>query len=154
MQELAVESENIYTGSEFLEATGGTWRAEDSPWKAAQVMKMIERHNLTPTVIGEVGCGSGVALSELSQYPLLDGVQFVGYDISPHAVSLAKELESETVQFHLGDPLTNDSEAFDILVALDVFEHVPDYMGSSSSAARKQHSRSTTYHSTSTSRLS
>lgn len=121
--------ESIYASSEYLHATDGTWHSEDSPWKAAQIAKMIERHGLRPATVGEVGCGSGVVLRELSLHPDLKGTRFEGYDISPHAIALATELETPTVHFHEGDPLGDDTERFDLLLALDVLEHVPDYMG-------------------------
>ena len=120
---------SIYTSTGYLDATGGTWHSEDSPWKAAQVARMIKRHALLPKVVGEVGCGSGVALRQLSEQPFLQGARFEGYDISPHAIELAKGLDTPFVTFHEGDPLGDDTKTFDILLALDVVEHVPDYMG-------------------------
>ena len=123
--------EKIYKGGGgFLEATQGTWHSEDSPWKALQVRKMIEKHHLQPRVIGEVGCGAGVVLHELSVSPGLKSTQFIGYDISDRAIEMAKALDDPPrLRFKLGDPLDDPSVEFDILLALDVFEHVPDYLG-------------------------
>ncbi len=50
--------ENIYLDTGYLDATEGTWHAEDSPWKATHVVTMMKKHHLRPSVVGEVGCGS------------------------------------------------------------------------------------------------
>jgi hypothetical protein len=47
--------------------------------------------------------------------------------MSPHAHRLAMTRESEKRRFILGD--APDQAAFDIALALDVFEHVEDYFG-------------------------
>lgn len=116
--------ENIYLDGQYL-AAHPTWDAEDSPWKAGQVAKMLERHSLRPASVVEIGCGAGGIVRELSErYP---GTKFYGYDISPQAIALANETPSR-VTFRAEDPL-DSSERFDLLLALDVFEHVPDYIG-------------------------
>lgn len=121
--------ENIYTDGQYLEATQ-TWHAEDSPWKATQIKKIIDKNNLQPNSITEIGCGSGSILDELSKQPELQHVSFEGYDISPQAIEIAKKLGNKRIEFFQEDILSEDNEKyFDILMAIDVFEHVPDYMG-------------------------
>jgi hypothetical protein len=57
-------------------------------------------------------------------------VQFKGYDISPQAIELSKLIESERVKFFCQDLLSGtNADHFDILLVIDVVEHVPDYMG-------------------------
>jgi SAM-dependent methyltransferase len=125
-----VEADDRYADGGYLESTGGTWHAEDSPWKAAQVYEMIQRHGLRPGVVGEVGCGTGVMLNELSRKPGLEDTRFEGFDISPVAIGMAEGLEaSENVRFHEGDPFVDKPGSFDLLLAMDVLEHVPDYLG-------------------------
>lgn len=122
------DEESIYTSTEYLDATDGTWHAEDSPWKARQVLTMLDRYDFQFESVIEVGCGSGVALHEISLDPSMSGIQLHGYDISQIAIDMAKPLEAPGLAFHHGDPL-GEAESFDLLIALDVLEHVPDYMG-------------------------
>lgn len=121
---------NIYTSEEYL-ATTKTWHIEDSPWKADQIHKIIERNNLSPKLIAEIGCGAGAILHELSKKPSLKDTEFYGYDISPHAIELCKKIDSDKVHFQCADLLDEevDKKKFDILLVIDVFEHVPDYLG-------------------------
>ena len=121
--------ENIYTSGRYLEATQ-TWHAEDSPWKAEQIKKIIDKNHIQPKNIAEIGCGSGSILNELSKLPDLQSVCFEGYDISPQAIDIAKQLDNDRIEFFQEDLLSKDNEKyFDILMVIDVFEHVPDYMG-------------------------
>ena len=120
---------NIYTSGEYLKATQ-TWGAEDSPWKAEQIMQIISKNGLQPKKIAEIGCGAGQILRELSSYAYLKDSEFRGYDISPQAIQLCKNIEGKNIKFFCQDMLSTDrSEHFDILLIIDVFEHIPDYMG-------------------------
>ncbi len=120
---------NIYTNGKYLESNK-TWHTEDSPWKASQVMRIIDKNDLFPQGIVEIGCGAGRILEELSRQESLRDVHFSGYDISPQAIELCKNIESEKVKYVCQDLLSEENcEHFDILLAMDVFEHVPDYMG-------------------------
>jgi SAM-dependent methyltransferase len=120
---------NIYTDGQYLEATQ-TWHAEDSPWKARQIEKIIYKNKLQPNSIAEIGCGSGSILDELSKQPKWQHVSFEGYDISPQAIEIANKLGNKRIGFFQDDILSEDNEKyFDVLMAIDVFEHVPDYMG-------------------------
>jgi SAM-dependent methyltransferase len=127
-----LESKNvdsIYTSGKYLEINP-TWHAEDSPWKADQIIKIICNNHLHPQKIAEIGCGTGAILDELSRKEYLKGVQFSGYDISPQAVELAKQKESPNVRFFYEDLLLEtNTRHFDILLAIDVLEHVADYIG-------------------------
>ncbi len=120
---------NIYTSRDYLEMTNGSWHAEDSPWKADQVFRLIEKHDLHPLSIGEVGCGSGVVLQKLSERPTLTNTLFDGYDVSPDAIRMANRLRtSANVRFHQADPFEM-TDFFNLLIVLDVLEHIPDYLG-------------------------
>lgn len=114
----------IYETGEYLAATGHTWHSEDSPWKAQQILAMIRAHDLQPQSVGEVGCGAGSILVELQRY--LKDCRFEGYDISPDAIRLSQA--TENCSFYCRDIFTADKH-YDLLLAIDVFEHVPDYLG-------------------------
>lgn len=120
---------SIYTDGAYLETTR-TWHTEDSPWKAQQVVRMIRNNDLHPNTIAELGCGAGAILAELSEQASLRDARFRGYDISPQAIELCRQHESDRLTFSCQDLLSEgNSETFDLLLVIDVFEHVPDYMG-------------------------
>ena len=79
--------------------------------------------------IAEIGCGAGKILDQLSKRPYLKDVQFSGYDISSQAIDLCKWIDNKNVTTFHGDLLAeNNADYFDILLVIDVFEHVPNYM--------------------------
>jgi SAM-dependent methyltransferase len=128
---------NIYTSGKYLETTP-SWHAEDSPWKATQIAKMVEKHQLRPNTIVEIGCGVGVILEELSRRIQNENMSFTGYDISPQAIEIAKKKESAKLRFSCEDPLLDTNhDNFDLLLAIDVVEHVPDYLGFLSKCKKK-----------------
>jgi 2-polyprenyl-3-methyl-5-hydroxy-6-metoxy-1,4-benzoquinol methylase len=117
---------DIYTGGEYLDHNP-TWHAEDSPWKAGQILRMLGRHQLPLRSICEVGCGAGEILSVLHQRLPAD-VEFVGYDVSPQAIALARPRTQTRLEFREADLLATD-ERFDLLLTIDVIEHVEDVYG-------------------------
>lgn len=121
--------DNIYITGDYLETTQ-TWHAEDSSWKAKQIIEIMNKNGLQPKKIAEVGCGAGQILGNLSRHTYLHGSEFQGYDISPQAIELCKKLEGDNLKFFCKDIFASASaEHFDVLLLIDVFEHVPDYMG-------------------------
>jgi cyclopropane fatty-acyl-phospholipid synthase-like methyltransferase len=118
---------SIYVDGTYLEASG-SWHEEDSPWKATQVERMLDRHGLQPRTICEVGCGAGEILNQLADR-LGPGRRLVGYDISPQAIALARMKTRPELEFVQGDFLAATTPVFDLLMAIDVFEHVEDYIG-------------------------
>ncbi|MEY4545581.1 MAG: hypothetical protein RL685_1776 [Pseudomonadota bacterium] len=121
-----------YTGGAYLEHAPD-WHAADSAWKAGKVFEMIERNRLQPTSVCDVGCGAGEILVQLRPR-LGQQVRLVGYDISAHAIQLAKTKEASNLCFRQGDFsrdsdfARNAAESHDLVLLLDVFEHVPDYL--------------------------
>jgi SAM-dependent methyltransferase len=103
------------------------WLVEDSPWKAAQVLKMLNKHNLDIHSVCEIGCGAGEILKQLYlQLPAT--THFTGYEVSPQAFALAQERTQDRLKFRLADCL-GEPNVFDLALCLDVFEHVDDYFG-------------------------
>lgn len=115
----------IYEDGAYLERNPH-WHAEDSPWKAKQIIKIIERNDLDPRRICEVGCGAGEILNQLSEY-FDDGREFFGYEISPQAFEMCKKKSKENLNFFLQDIFEVENVHFDIVMAIDVVEHVEDY---------------------------
>lgn len=124
---VAETNESIYQTGEYVEKNP-TYHVEDSAWKAAEVVKLIEKHGLAPQTVCEVGCGAGEILRQL-QLSLPADTKFFGYEISPQAFALCRERENERLRFVCADLLAGDTIAFDLLLCLDVFEHVEDYFG-------------------------
>lgn len=113
----------IYSDGSYL-ANNSAWHVEDSAWKAQHIENMLRSHNLIPRSVCEVGCGAGEVLIELAKR-LPRETSYDGFEISPDAYRICSQKSTESVRFHLSDLLTT-GEYFDLLLAIDVFEHVED----------------------------
>ena len=117
----------MYIQGEYLKKNP-KWHVEDSPWKAEQIVKIIKRNNLHPNSICEIGCGAGEILSQLHAH-LSDKILFHGYEISPQAFDLCQQRQKERLRYYLKDLLKDEKAFFDIILAIDVCEHIEDYFG-------------------------
>jgi len=117
--------EKLYTTGTYLEKNP-LWHTEESCWKAEQVLRMINRHKIVPRTICEVGCGAGEVLKQLQQR-LDKECDFLGCDISPHAIELCRSRANERLHFELGDVTKISERFFDVILVLDVIEHLEDY---------------------------
>lgn len=115
-----------YTDGRYLEANPG-WHEDDSPMKARWIDDILRRNRLEPATVAEIGCGAGGILTALHEKR--PAAHFSGYEISPQAFALAAAKAQEGVEFHLSDITASEDAGFDLLMAIDVFEHVPDYIG-------------------------
>ncbi|MEO7561803.1 MAG: class I SAM-dependent methyltransferase [Ferruginibacter sp.] len=125
----------VANNSNYLRANP-TWHVEDSPWKAMQVLKMIERNKLQPQKVVEIGCGAGEILNQLHQRMANKIIEFRGYEISPDAFKLCQQRAKERLNFFQEDLLQTEN-TFDLLLMIDVLEHVDDYIGFIKKAAVK-----------------
>lgn len=116
---------SIYQDGTYLE-NNPSWHEEDSLWKAGQVLKMLTRNNLHPETMCEVGCGAGGILTEVVRN--VEGMNAVGYEISPQAFAMCEKKAKDNLEFRLVDFLETD-DSYDVVMAIDVFEHVEDYIG-------------------------
>lgn len=105
-----------------------SWHVEYSPWKAGNIHRFLQQRQLQPSTICEVGCGAGEVLRQL-QMKMDDSCTFSGYDIAPVAIELAKTRENERLHFHLADYGAIDTPYVDLLLALEVVDHVEDCFG-------------------------
>jgi hypothetical protein len=117
----------IYEDGTYLE-NNPSWHQEDSPWKAKQIEKILQRNALTPASICEVGCGAGEILNRLSSGKLGDS-QFTGYEISPQAYEICSAKTKSNLKFEFVNLLEQNSAYFDLVLAIDVFEHIEDFYG-------------------------
>ena len=117
--------ERIYVTGDYLDRNP-TWHIEESPWKARQVIRMIHNDHIDPKTICEVGCGAGEVLVQLQKY-MDDDCLFWGYDISPQAIELSKRKANARLKFQLADIREEKDNFFDVILLLDVIEHLEDY---------------------------
>ena len=118
---------DMYLSGKYVEKNP-TYHIEDLLWKAHQILRMIEMHNLQPSLICEIGCGAGEILHQLQpNFP--NEALFYGYEISPKAIELCKQRENRHLRFFNQDLLAIETNLFDLMLCIDVFEHVEDYMG-------------------------
>lgn len=116
---------NIYQDGAYFKKHP-TWHTEDSEYKANDIIRLINRNGIKTTSICEIGCGAGEILNQLSN-KLNNDTKFFGYEISPQAFDLCKLRERGNIHFYLRD-LLEEEGYFDIVLALDVFEHVENYL--------------------------
>ena len=118
-------AQNQYTSGNYLEKNP-TWHVEESPWKVRHIIPMMKRHHLVPNTVCEVGCGAGEVL-QLMQAFMSEACTFWGYDISPQAIEICKAKANERLHFKLADIRQEQDVFFDLLLVLDVIEHLEDY---------------------------
>lgn len=117
----------MYASGEYLQ-NNPTWHEEDSAWKARQIMRMIKANALSPRSICEIGCGTGEILIELQNY--FPGAKLAGYEISPQAFDIwSRKSNKGSISFNLADIFGEPSPHFELVLVIDVIEHVEDYLG-------------------------
>jgi SAM-dependent methyltransferase len=119
-------SGSIYDDGRYLKANPD-WHAADAPFKAQWIAQIMARTGIEPKTVCEIGCGSGEVLLALQHR--LPTAQFAGYDISAQASAINSSKTASGVEFHHADFLAIASPHYDALLAIDVLEHVEDYMG-------------------------
>lgn len=117
----------IYKNREYLNNCP-SWHTEDSAWKAKKIYNIILKNQIQFNQIAEIGCGAGMILENLSQHIKDSSVMFYGYDISPQAIEKANQIQNKRIKFNLCDLTENEECYYDVLLAIDVIEHIPDYL--------------------------
>ena len=118
---------DMYADGRYLEKNP-EWHADESPFKVTQILRMFQKEGLQPKTICEVGCGAGEVL-RLLQERMDPACRIYGYDISPQALALCQSKANEKLQFRLADISQEENAFFDLILVLDVVEHVEDYYG-------------------------
>jgi SAM-dependent methyltransferase len=128
-------AKDIYNDRTYL-TQNPTWNAEDAPFKTKKILQLLTRNPLDVKTVGEIGCGSGEILVQLEK-SLPGYTRFFGFDISRDAMQIAKKKETSKITFCLMDITTPDKTRevtggaplpfFDLLLVIDVIEHVENY---------------------------
>jgi ubiquinone/menaquinone biosynthesis C-methylase UbiE len=120
-----VMTRDLYTNGGYLEKNP-RWHTDESPWKARYVLQLLARNAIKPRTVCDVGCGAGEVLRQVH-----DGLgrasSCVGYDISPQALAMCQKLSRADLTFKLGDIREETDAHFDLILLMDVFEHLENY---------------------------
>jgi len=105
------------------------WDREDAIWKARNVKDLLISNEILPISICEVGCGSGDILVKLNEF--FPSSNLYGFDISPQLAPFWQAHTEKTnlkdkLHFQVGDFHSINTKKYDVLMMLDVFEHVRD----------------------------
>lgn len=136
--------DDIYNNSTYL-LQNPQWHQEDSAFKASFIHSILSSNNISYASVCEVGCGSGEILRQLKKRNNSPSVQYAGFDISKDAINLALKKQEENLKFELKDiTVNNDNSFFDVLLVIDVIEHLSDYFSFLKSISKK--SKYTVFH--------
>lgn len=113
-----------YVDGTYLDANPD-WHESHADWKAARIARVLTEADIHPRSIADIGAGTGGVLHALAPY--LPETSLVGFEMSPQAVAMERR-RSHRVDLILGD-FRSDPRTFDLVMAIDVFEHVEDYLG-------------------------
>ena len=120
-------SNDIYLNGTYFK-NNPDWDIADAPWKVKVMVGLLQKNKIKATDVIEIGCGAGENLVELAkQYPSIQ--QLRGYDISPQAIELAKHKSTDRIHFFNDDLAADNTVSTNLLLAIDVIEHVDDYYG-------------------------
>lgn len=119
-------STDLYKDGGYLQ-NNKTWHLEDSPYKTGVLIKNIEKQGICFDTCADVGCGAGLICELLAEkYP---DKLFSGFEPSPDAQHLIRQRKKLTNLQFFDTNFFNAEEHFDLVICLDVFEHVEDYFG-------------------------
>lgn len=99
---------------------------ENTHWwfqgRETMVFRLLLRH--TPLENGgldvlDVGCGTGLILEALRRY-----TKPIGIDVAPEAVAFCRERNLDRLVSGRGETMPFCDRSFDLVLALDIFEHV------------------------------
>jgi trans-aconitate methyltransferase len=124
---MKVSSNDIYVNGEYF-INNPDWDIADAHMKTDVIVDLLNKNKLNPKQVIEVGCGAGENLVELGKK--FTGIKkLTGYDISPQAIGLAAKKTTDTISFFNEDITANENVHTDLMLVIDVVEHVDDFYG-------------------------
>lgn len=121
------QSVDLYTGGDYVARNPG-YHTEDSAWKAERILALLTRNRVQAASVCEVGCGAGGVLAELQQR-LPAATDCTGYEISPEGIRRCGPKANARLRFVLGDFTALATPSYDLLLCIDVLEHIEDCRG-------------------------
>ncbi len=116
----------IYNNNQYLK-NNANWHQEDSPYKFSIVKKMLKQNNITLSNCADIGCGAGF-ITELLAKEYLE-TEFIGFDQSTDVQKFWKKRSKFKNLIFTNKDIRKCNKIFDLIICLDVFEHVEDYFG-------------------------
>jgi SAM-dependent methyltransferase len=115
-----------YTSGRYAEANPD-WHEADAEHKARVLGGMIRYLGLEPRLVADVGCGTGAVIRHLKADldARLADTAWEGWDIASAPIKRARKHEGERLLYVAEDFLASERRV-DLLLAIDVIEHVPD----------------------------
>ena len=124
---MKVSSNEMYVSGAYF-SNNPDWDIADACWKTDVIIGLLKKNKLSPKQVIEVGCGAGENLVKLLKKDSnIEKLQ--GYDISPQAIDLAAKKTSEKISFYNEDVAAKENVHTDLMLVIDVVEHVDDYYG-------------------------
>jgi len=121
-----LKTDNIYNNKEYL-LKNVNWHQEDSPYKFSLVQKILKRNNIIFNNCADIGCGAGYITELLAKDYLRSN--FFGFDHSTDAKKFWNKRTKLKNLIYTNRDIKKYEKAFDLIICLDVFEHVEDYFG-------------------------
>jgi SAM-dependent methyltransferase len=116
---------DVYKDGSYLQKNP-TWHVEEAPFKVKYILQLLRKNSVQIHSVCEAGCGVGEVL-RLLQLELSPDSDFTGFDISPQAHELSESRVNAKLRFKLADITQQSGLSFDLLLVLDVVEHLEDY---------------------------
>lgn len=124
---MKVSSKDIYINGEYF-SNNPDWDIADAAWKTDAIIGLLKKNKVYPKQVIEVGCGAGENLVELLKKN--NGIEkLTGYDISPQAIGLAAKKTTDKISFFSEDITAKENIHTELMLVIDVVEHVDDYYG-------------------------
>lgn len=121
-----MDFQDQYQDGSYLETTVD-WHEQDAEWKAKHIRRLIDLAGISPRTIADIGCGTGGVLVQL-QKMLPDDVQLTGYEIAKSIFDVAQARGNARLRF-VNSAEVHADPPYDLALVIDVFEHIPDYLG-------------------------
>lgn len=116
----------MYNDGQYLE-NNKAWGAEDSPYKASLVIDCITQNGIGFATCADVGCGAGLVTEILAEK--YSDAAFTGYEPSQDAQRFWNDRKRLANLSYTNRNIFEEERPADLVLCLDVFEHVEDYFG-------------------------